>query len=82
MYNRNNILALASLLAGMDTSMDRMTMHGRNPITPEDIDVRPKRKPIPKGCKVFEIEGVSIVELNEKSAIKKFNKLNNSDTRR
>lgn len=76
MYNKRSILALASLLAGMDNSIDIMSMHGRNPITPEDIDVKPKKKPIPKGCKVFEIEGVSIVALNEKSAIKKFNKLN------
>ena len=76
MYNKNSILALASLLAGMDNSMDTMSMRGRNPITPEDIDVTPKTKPIPKGCKVFEIEGVSIVALNEKSAMKKFNKLN------
>lgn len=76
MYNKNSILALASLLAGMDNSMDTMSMLGRNPITPEDIDVKPKKKPIPKGCKVFEIEGVSIVALNEKSAMKKFNKIN------
>lgn len=76
MYNRNSVLALASLLAGMDNSIDRMSMHGRNPIRPEDIDVTPKTKPIPKGCKVFEIEGVSIIALNEKSAMKKFNKLN------
>jgi hypothetical protein len=76
MYNRNNILALASLLAGMDSSMDTMSMRGRNTMTPEDIDVTPKKKPIPKGCKEFDIEGIKIIALNEKSAMKKFNKLN------
>ena len=30
-----------------------------------------KFKPIPKGCKVFCIDGIKVIALNEKSAIKK-----------
>ena len=77
MNSKSSVLALASMLASIDNSTDILSMRGTNPLRPEDVDVRPKKKPIPKGCKVFEIEGVSIVALNEKSAVKKFNKLKN-----
>ena len=41
-------------------------------LKPADIDVSPKAKVIPKGCKVFIIEGKEIIAINEKSAKRKF----------
>ena len=38
----------------------------------EDINVTHKERIIPKGCKVFLIEGVEIIAINEKSARKKY----------
>jgi hypothetical protein len=34
----------------------------------------PPKKIIPKGCKVYNVEGKEIVAISEKSAIKKYNK--------
>ncbi|MFY8162438.1 MAG: hypothetical protein ACOVNU_13980 [Candidatus Kapaibacteriota bacterium] len=44
----------------------------KSSLKPEDIDVKPKPKVIPKGCKVFIIEGKEIIAINEKSAKRKF----------
>ncbi len=38
----------------------------------EDINVTPNARIIPKGCKVFLIEGVEIIAINEHSAKRKF----------
>lgn len=43
-------------------------------LRPEDIDMTPPKKIIPKGCKVFNINGKEIVAMNEKSAQKKYQK--------
>jgi len=49
---------------------------GRNNLRPEDIDMTPPKKIIPKGCKVFNINGKEIVAISEKSAMKKYKKQN------
>ncbi len=45
----------------------------------DDIDLTPKTPPIPKGCKKYVFSGdngsVEIIAMNEKSAIKKHEKL-------
>jgi hypothetical protein len=67
------------MLAMQAIAMDSL-LHNPHPETqnlkPEDIDVTPKSKPMPKGCKVFLIEGIEIIALNEKSARKKYSKTN------
>lgn len=45
----------------------------RSDLRPEDIDVTPKTV-LQKGMKRFVIEGVEIYAINEKNAIKKYNK--------
>ena len=45
-----------------------------NGLRPEDIDVRPKKLPPPKGHKRFIIEGKEVWALNRKNAIKKASK--------
>ena len=71
-----NIVGLLSMFAlASSVSQNQFDLGERNNLRPEDIDVKPKKKLIPKGCKVYDIEGVEIVALNEKSAIKKYNKL-------
>ena len=67
------LLAMSGLLSSV--MQQQFDLGERNNLKPEDIDVKPKKKLIPKGCKVYDIEGVEIVALNEKSAIKKYNKL-------
>ena len=51
---------------------------GRNNLRPEDIDMTPAKKIIPKGCKVYNIDGKDIVAISEKSAIKKYLKTQNT----
>jgi len=43
-----------------------------------DIDFTPAKKVIPKGCRVYTFGNTEIVALNEKSALKKFKKLQNA----
>ena len=45
----------------------------KSSLRPQDIDVTIK-KILPKGCKVYTIEGVEIVAINQQSALKKYNK--------
>jgi hypothetical protein len=69
-------LAIAGLLGGFDSMPDMSdptSKKGNNPLRPEDIKLNTK-KIIPKGCKVYNINGVEIVAISEKSAIKKYNK--------
>lgn len=73
MNKKSSVLALASMLAAMSNG-DGSLME-RNPLRPEDIDVTPKKCIIPKGCSVYNINGKEIIALNEKSAIRKANKL-------
>ena len=44
----------------------------KNNLCPEDIDMTPPKKIIPRGCKVYNIDGKQIVAINEKSAVKKY----------
>jgi hypothetical protein len=66
------LLMAAEMMGNLDNYSS-----GKSSITPEKIDVTPKKKPIPKGCKKYEFEYMgglfSCIALNEKSAKKKFN---------
>ena len=64
---------LASMMA-MASQYDMSSERGRNNLRPEDVDMTPPKKIIPKGCKVFIIEGKEIIAMNEKSAQKKCQK--------
>lgn len=50
----------------------------KNNLRPEDIDVAKKNTPIPKGCKKYVFKEsfgtLEVIAINEKSAIKKYNK--------
>lgn len=72
MTQRNSVLALATMLATMDSMGSGY--REKNSLRPEDINLTPKKRIIPKGCQVFVIEGVEIVAINEKSAIRKYKK--------
>lgn len=65
---------LAAMMA-MTSQYDLPSERGRNNLRPEDIDMTPPKKIIPKGCQVFNINGKEIVAINEKSAQKKYQKL-------
>ena len=68
------ITALATIMT-MSSQYDLPSERGRNNLRPEDIDMTPPKKIIPKGCQVFNINGKEIVAINEKSAQKKYQKL-------
>ena len=68
-----SITTLAAIMA-MSSQYDLPSERGRNNLRPEDIDMTPPKKIIPKGCKVFNINGKEIVAMNEKSARKKYEK--------
>jgi hypothetical protein len=66
------------IMAAMFEGMGRQGYdNGKSNLTPEKIDVTPKNKPLPKGCKKYEFEYMgelfSCISLNKKSALKKFN---------
>lgn len=65
---------LATMMA-MASQYDMPSEWGRNNLRPEDIDMTPPKKIIPKGCQVFNINGKEIIAINEKSAQKKYQKL-------
>ena len=67
------ITALAAMMA-MISQYDLPSERKRNNLRPEDIDMTPPKKIIPKGCQVFNINGKEIVAMNEKSAQKKYQK--------
>ena len=69
-----NILGYMAAMMAMVHDVDIPSERGRNNLHPNDIDMTPPKKIIPKGCKVFNIGGVEIVAINEKSAIKKHRK--------
>jgi hypothetical protein len=61
-------LAIMAMMYNVELSSER----GKNNLRPEDIDMTPKKKIIPKGCKIFNINGEEIVAINEKSAQRKY----------
>lgn len=65
----------AMLMALMLSSMGGMTGSGSNsPFDFDDEPIQPKKKPIPNGCKEYTFYGVTVVAINEASAIKKCKK--------
>lgn len=74
--NKRYMKSLSAMLAMMAMIMkdDLPSERKRNKMRPEDIDMTPPKKIIPKGCKVFNINGKEIVAMNEKSAQKKYQK--------
>lgn len=68
-----SLSALATIMA-MASQYDLPSERGRNILHPEDIDMTPPKRIIPKGCQVYNINGVEIIAINEKSAIKKYKK--------
>jgi hypothetical protein len=66
--------SLFAMAAMMGTIYDYPGSNERNSIRPEDINVTPKEPVIQKGMKRFVIEGVEVYAINEKNAIKKYNK--------
>ena len=73
-----SLLAMASMMGSIYDYPGSST-NEKNPIRPEDIDVTPKKPVVQRGMKKFIIEGVEIYAINEKNAIKKFNKQHKKD---
>jgi hypothetical protein len=69
----SKLAALASMMMAMGSVSDWPTDR-ENDLKPEDIDVT-QHTVVQRGMKRFVIEGVEIFAINEKNAIKKFNKL-------
>jgi hypothetical protein len=70
------LLGVTGMLGGFDSILDitdPTSKRGTNPLKPEDIKLNTKQI-LPKGCQVYNINGVEIVAISEKSAIKKYNK--------
>lgn len=68
----SKLAALASMMVAMG-GVGGYPSDRRNYTRPEDIDATPKSV-LQKGMKKFVIEGVEIYAINEKNAIKKYNK--------
>lgn len=64
------------LLASAHDNYLPINRKGKNDLHPDDIKIA-KKKPIPKGCQKFNINGIEIIATNEKNAIRKYNSLNN-----
>ena len=66
------------ILAAMAAIMGSGYAENSNPLRPEDIDVSPKEPIIPKGCKKYVFKEsfgtLEVIAMNEKSAMKKYNK--------
>ena len=75
MKRNSSVLAIASILSGLyDIPSDR----GKNSLTPKEIKINNK-KIIPNGCKVFNINGINIIAINEKNALRKYNQTYNQN---
>lgn len=62
-----------ALLEGMNRMYeDFPDPKAKNRLHPSDIKIGEVKKPVPKGCKIYTIEGVEIVASNEKNAIRKY----------
>lgn len=66
---------LSSILAiyALSASLYSQTRKDSNNRIDTDSLTGDKYSVIPKGCKVFDINGIEIIALNEKSAIRKYN---------
>lgn len=75
MKSYKNMMAAMLPLALMS---DMFLAENKQDLRPEDIDVKPKEKPIPKGCKEYVFHEsfgtLKIIAMNERSAMKKYNK--------
>lgn len=73
-------LAMLSIMAGM---LNGTSSTNSNSLEPKDIDVTPKKEPIPKGCKEFEFwhneKQFKCVASNKKNAVRKFDKWKTSN---
>jgi len=69
-----SITALATIMA-MASQYDMPSEWGRNNLRPEDIDMTPPKKIIPKGCQTFTHHGTKIMYLKETPAHKQKQKL-------
>ena len=67
-------MGIFAAMMAMISQDDLPSERKRNKMRPEDIDMTPPKKIIPKGCQVFNINGKEIVAMNEKSAQKKYQK--------
>ena len=61
------ITALAAMCMGTSSS--------KSYVDPSEIDTTPATPPIPKGLKMFEIDGMQVWAINEKNAIRKAKKM-------
>ena len=70
------MLAMAyAIMADLNSPLDK---NSKSDLRPEDIDVSPKKKIIPNGCKKYVFKEsfgtLEVIAMNEKSAMKKYNK--------
>jgi hypothetical protein len=70
------LMAMALALGGCLDGMSMPTNNSKKSI--DDIDFSPKKAPIPKGCQKYVFKEsfgtLEVIALNEKSALKKYNK--------
>ena len=74
MKKGSSVIAMAYALSAMSSS--GFTLGGKT--TAEEILSRKRKEKkliVPNGMKEFEIEGIKILALNEKNAVKKYNKI-------
>lgn len=73
------------MLAVMSMMMGSEYADNSNSIKTEDIDTRPKEPPIPKGCQKYVYKEsfgtLEVIALNEKSALRKYNKWCNANSK-
>ena len=73
------------MLAVMSMMMGSEYANNSNDLRPEDIDTRLKEPPIPKGCQKYvyteSFGTLEVIALNEKSALRKYNKWCNANSR-
>ena len=72
MSKLSSILAMYALSVNLYSQIDKKNNDKIN----TDIINGDKHIVISKGCKVYNINGIEIIALNEKSAIRKYNKIN------
>lgn len=75
MDNKRKTLASLLALTQMSLMCNDVNVMNIDNIPLRRKDPQPLKKHIPNGCQLFNIQGVEIVAINKKSAIKKFNKM-------